>query len=109
MKWWGYFIFGLVSLILAPISALCAFFNPFGLMFQAVADPAVRLLGFNPPTGWSSIGSVMTVNFIWPLTLAPLHWMNFRALHWNTWGYAGLFLVINVMITFTVLLVNSSK
>lgn len=108
MKWWGYLIFGLVTVILAPISALCAFFNPVGLiLLEAIAAPAVRLLGFNPPAGWSSIGSSMVVDLIWPLTLAPLHWLNYRVLRWNTWSYVGLLLIINAVIAFTVLLVNS--
>lgn len=109
MKAWGYFIFGLLTVILAPVSALFALANPVGaILVEAIADPALRLLGFNPPAGWSGIGSVMFVNLIWPLTLAPLHWLNYRILHWNIWSYVGLFLIINAVITSVVLLVNSS-
>ena len=108
MKWRGYLIFGLVTVILAPISALCAFFNPVGLILsEVIAAPVVRLIGFNPPAGWSSIGSSMVVDLIWPLTLAPLHWLNYWVLRWNVWSYVGLFLIVNAVITFAVLLVNS--
>ncbi len=108
MKWWGYLIFVLVSLILAPLSALCTFFNPFSLLFLHLAAPAVRLLGHTPSVdGWSSIGPAMIFNVIWPLTLPLLHWLNFRALRWNAWAYAGLFLVLNVIIAFIVLLLSN--
>ena len=108
MKWRGYLIFGLVTVILVLISALCAFFNPVGLiLLEVIAAPAVRLIGFNPPAGWSSIGSSMVVDLIWPLTLAPLHWLNYSVLRWNVWSYVGLFLLVNAVITFAVLLVNS--
>ena len=109
MKWRGYLFFGLVTVILAPISALCAFFNPVGIVLvEAIAAPIVRLVGFNPPVGWSSIGSIMVVDLIWPLTLAPLHWLNYRVLRWNIWSYLGLFLILNALSAFVVLLVNSN-
>ena len=108
MKWWGYLIFGLVTVILAPMSALFALANPVtGIMIEDIAVPALRFLGFNPPTGWSGIGSDMFVNLLWPLTLAPLHWLNYRVLRWNVWSYVGLVLIINMLIICAVLLVNS--
>lgn len=110
MKWWGYLIFGLVTLILAPLSVLCSFFNPFSLLFLHLAAPAVRLLGYTAAVdGWSGIGNDMAVNLIWPLTLAPLHWLNFRVLRWRAWRYVGLFLIINLISAFVVLLVNSGS
>ena len=108
MKWRGYLIFGLITVILAPISALCAFFNPVGIiLLEGMAAPALRLLGFNSPAGWSSIGSNMFFDLVWPLTLAPLHWLNYSIMRWNVWSYAGLFLIVNTVISFVVLLVNS--
>ena len=109
MKWRGYLIFGLVSVLVAPVSALFALANPVTLiMIEGVAVPALRFLGFNPPTGWSGIGSAMFINLLWPLTLAPLHWLNYRVLRWNVWSYVGLFLITNTLIACAVLLVNSS-
>jgi hypothetical protein len=108
MRWWGYLIFGLVTVIVAPVSALFALANPVtSIMIEDIATPALRLLGFKPPTGWSGIGSAMFVNLLWPLTLAPLHWLNYRVLRWNVWSYVGLILIINMVIACAVLLVNS--
>jgi len=45
----------------------------------------------------------MTVGFLWPLTLAPVHWLNYRILQWKTWSFAGLLLFTNVVLTLLVL------
>ena len=109
MKWWGYLLFCLGSLFLSAISVIFWMFNPFTFVFLYLAAPAVRLLHYDPPVGgFSSLGSVMMVSFLWPLTLAPLHWLNFRVLRWKVWGYVGLLLLANVLIAFAVLLVNAS-
>ena len=49
------------------------------------------------------LGSAMTVGLLWPLTLAPVHWLNYRILQWKTWSYAGLLLFSNVVVTLLVL------
>jgi hypothetical protein len=108
MKWWGYLIFALATAILAPVSALLALANPFsGIFLESIPTPAVRFLGFEPPGGWSGIGPAMYFNFIWPLTLAPVHWLNYKVLRWNIWSYIGLLLVLNFVIACVVLVVNS--
>ena len=111
MRWWGYVVFVILSLGLSVISALCTFFNPLSHAFVLFAAPAMPLFGYDATVhgGFSSIGRQMVVSFLWPLTLAPLHWLNFRLFHWNGWGYAGLFVIVNVIIAFAVLLVNASS
>jgi len=109
LRWWGYLIFGLLSLVLSAISVFFWMFNLLTVVFLHLAAPAVSLLGYDPLVeGWSSLGSTMLVSALWPLTLAPLYWLNFRVLRWKAWGYAGLFLVANVIIAFVVLLKNAS-
>jgi hypothetical protein len=70
-----------------------------------LAPPPLRLLGYHPPVeGWSALGSMMYVGALWPLTLAPLHWVNFRVLRWGALGYAGLLLVANIIIAMVYLI-----
>ena len=78
------------------------------LLFLAAAP--LRLFGFHPPVeGWSALGSVMYAGFLWPLTLAPLHWLNFRALRWGKWSYAGLLLAANVIVAAVVLIAREGS
>jgi hypothetical protein len=51
----------------------------------------------------------MLISFLWPLTLSPLHWLNFRLLHWEKWGYAGVLLLGNLLITALVLMVKEGS
>ena len=51
----------------------------------------------------------MLISFLWPLTLSPLHWLNFRMLRWKKWGYAGLLLLGNLLITALVLMVREGS
>ena len=87
MSWLGYSLFVLLSLVLGVISAFLWMINPFTDLLLILAAPPLRLLGYHPPVqGWSGLGSAMTVGFLWPLTLAPVHWLNYRILQWKTWS-----------------------
>jgi hypothetical protein len=58
--------------------------NPVTALLLLLAAAPLRLFGFHPPVeGWSALGSVMYTGFLWPLTLALLHWLNCRALGWG--------------------------
>lgn len=84
--------------------------NPVTALLLFLAAPPLRLVGYHPPVeGWSALGSVMYVGALWPLTLAPLHWLNFRVLRWKTWGYAVLFLLANVVLASLVLLAREGS
>jgi hypothetical protein len=110
MSWRGYLVFGLLSLLLSVISCFFWMINPFTDVFLLLAAPPLRLLGYHPPVeGWSALGSVMLDGFLWPLTLAPLHWLNFRVLRWKNWGYAGLVLAANVIVAVLVLLAREGS
>src|SRR5882757_9106383 len=105
MSWWGYLIFGFLSLFLSAISAFLWMINPFTEVFLLLAAPPLRLLGYHSPVeSWSGLASAMLVGFFWPFTLAPLHWLSFRRLRWKKWAYAGLLLLTNVIIAVLVLL-----
>ncbi len=96
----SYFIFGLLSLCGAALSVFLWMINPVTDLLLLVAAPPLRLLGYHPPVeGWSGLGGAMWISFLWPLTLAPLHWLNFRLLRWKKWGYAGLLLLGNLLLT----------
>jgi hypothetical protein len=110
MTWRGYLLFGCLTLLLSVISMFFWMINPFTGLFLFLAAPPLRLLGYHPPVeGWSALGSVMLDGFLWPLTIAPLHWLSFRVLRWGGWGYAGLFLVANVIVALLVLLAREGS
>ena len=110
MKWRGYLIFGLLSLFGAALSVFLWMINPFTDLLLLLAAPPLRLLGYHPPVeGWSGLGSAMLISFLWPLTLAPLHWFNFRMLRWKNWGYAGLLLLGDLLITALVLMAREGN
>ena len=100
MRWRGYLIFALLSLVVSALSVVLWMINPVTDVLLLAAAPPLRLLGYHPPVeSWSGLGSAMLISFLWPLTLAPLHWLNYRLLRWNNWGYAGLLLLGNLLIT----------
>jgi len=104
MSWSGYSLFILLSLVLGVISAFLWMINPFTDLLLILAAPPLQFLGYHPPVqGWSGLGSAMTVSFLWPLTLAPVHWLNYRILRWKNWSYVGLLLVSNIVVTLLVL------
>ena len=106
---WYYVIAVLVSIPLAALSVLFTMaFNPPTMLFMAIAAPAVRALGRMPPGGWSSLSPAMWIGAIWPLTLAPLHWINYFVLKGNAWGYCGLFLGVGILTAWIVMLYFSS-
>lgn len=99
MKWPVYLFFTLFSIVLAAVSMFLWMINPVTALLLFLAAPPLRLLGFHPPVeSWSGMGSAMYLGAIWPLTLAPLHWLNFRVLRWGALGYTGLLFVVNIII-----------
>jgi hypothetical protein len=110
MSWRGYLIFALLSVVFAVISMFFWMINPATALLLFLAAPPLRLLGYHPPVeGWSALGSVMYVGALWPLTLAPLHWLNFRVLRWNRWSYAGVLLLANVVVAALVLVAREGS
>jgi hypothetical protein len=110
MKWSGYLIFGVLSLFLSAISVVLWMINPLTDLLLLLAAPPLRLLGYHPPVeGWSGLGSAMLVSALWPLTLVPLHYLNYRVLRWKTWGYIGLLLSANLLITLLLLVANEGS
>jgi hypothetical protein len=110
MKWRSYLVFGLLSLVVSALSVVLWMINPFTDLLLLLAAPPLRLLGYHPPVqGWSGLGSAMLISFLWPLTLSPLHWFNFRLLRWKNWGYAGLLLLGNLLITALVLMAREGS
>ena len=54
MKWRGYLIFGLLSLVVSALSVVLWMINPFTDLLLLLAAPPLRLLGYHPPVqGWS--------------------------------------------------------
>ena len=45
----------------------------------------------------------MWVSFLWPLTMLPLYWLNFRVLRWNKWRYPVLIVAGNFILTLLLL------
>ena len=104
MSWRGYISFGILSLVLAFLSVFLWMINPVTDFLLLVAAPPLCFLGYHPPAqGFSGLGSAMWVSFLWPLTLLPLYWLNFRLLRWNRWRYTGLIVAGNFILTLLVL------
>jgi hypothetical protein len=110
MTWKEYLIFGFLSLLLSLLSVVFWMINPFTDLLLLLAAPSLRLLGYHPPVeGWSGLGSAMLVSALWPLTLLPLHWINFRVLRRKKWGYAGLLFLGNISLTLVVLMTREGS
>lgn len=110
MSWRGYLIFSLLSLCAAALSVVLWMINPVTDLLLILAAPPLRLFGFHPPVeSWSGLGSAMLISLLWPLTLAPLHWLNFRVFRWKKWGYAGCLLLGNLLLTAAVLIAREGS
>ena len=110
MTWLGYIAFGILSLVLAFLSVFFWMINPVTDLLLLLAAPPLRLLGYHPPVqGWSGLGSAMWASFLWPLTLLPLYWLNFRLLGWNRWRYAGLIVIANFVLTLLILVMREGS
>lgn len=104
-----YVLFGLGSMVLAAISGLCSMLNPLTFLVMNLAAPIVRLLQREPSyQGFSAMGTALEISLLWPLTLAPLHYLNYRVLRGNGWGYAGMVVLASFLIAFIVLLRHSN-
>src|SRR6476469_9668981 len=110
MAWRGYLLFALLSVVLAAISMFFWMVNPVTALLLFLAAPPLRMFGYHPPVeGWSALGSVMYVGALWPLTLAPLHWLNFRIFRWGKWRYSGLLLAVNLIVAMLVLIAREGS
>jgi len=103
-------IFGLLSLVVSALSVVLWMINPFTDLLLLLAAPPLRLLGYHSAgAGLVGSGKRYADQLSWPLTLSPLHWLNFRLLRWKKWGYAGLLLLRNLLITALVLMVREGS
>jgi len=48
MRWQGYLIFGLLSLVVSVLSVVLWMINPFTDLLLLLAAPPLRLLGYHP-------------------------------------------------------------
>jgi hypothetical protein len=103
-----YSLFALATVAGAALSGLCSMFNPVTLLLMHMTGWAVSLLGRQPSLGgFSAMGPALAISLIWPLTLAPLHWLSYRLLGWGGWGFLLLFLLVGALTAFVVLFVNA--
>jgi hypothetical protein len=99
MTWRGYLLFGVLTLVLAVVSMAFWMINPVTALLMFLAAPPLRLLGYHPPVGgWSGLGTAIWLGLFWPLTLMPLHWLNFRLLRRGKWTYSGLLFAANLLL-----------
>ena len=105
-----YAIFALVTLFMGPCLVLVTFFFWFVLPFHLVITyllgllvPVVRLLGREPTLDQPGSGPLVGVLFFWPLTLAPVHFLNYRVLGWPGWACLLLMLASAVLVAIVVL------
>lgn len=100
MKWWEYLLFELLCIFLALISTFLWMFNFFTEFLIYAVSPIVRSLDYQINN--ASLSPILAICFLYPLTLAPLHWLNYKILRWNIWTYILLFLLANLIIAFFV-------
>jgi hypothetical protein len=104
-----YLIFGLLTALASVGGVVLWMINPLTWFLHATA-PFVRLLGRNAHAdGWGAFHPMLGLYFLWPLTLAPLHYLNFRALEWPSAGYLGLALAAGFVISFIALWIASDR
>jgi hypothetical protein len=77
--------------------------NPLTL-FLVAATPLVRLFREPPASAVGRFGPLVAVAFLWPLTLAPLHFLGYRVLEWPAPACVGLLLASGFVIALVALL-----
>jgi hypothetical protein len=104
-----YLIFGLVTVLASVGGVVLWACNPLAWFLHATA-PLVRLCGRNAHAdGWGAFHPMLFLYFLWPLTLAPLHYLNFGVLGWPPAAYLGLALASGFAISFVALFVASDR
>ncbi|MBV9126677.1 MAG: hypothetical protein JO117_01185 [Verrucomicrobia bacterium] len=97
MDWRGYLIFGICSLLVAFIGCVAWPLNLVTIALQFLVNlewaPGGHL---TLARNWISPINTPLVSLVWPLTLAPLHWLTYRVLKRRRWAFLGLFLLVNL-------------
>jgi hypothetical protein len=97
-----YVLFALLTLLMGPCLAFFfTFFWSIGLL-----GPLHRLLGSDWPERRDAI---LCALFLWPLTLAPVHFLNFRVLGWPGWACLLLMFASFLLVACAVLLTRSLR
>jgi hypothetical protein len=104
MRGRDYVIFAVLSCLLFGLSVVLWPVNFVTALLIAAGEVPWELRGqLSPASGWNGLGPMMLVSLLWPLTLAPLHWAAYRRLRRGAWGFVGLFVLVNVLLAFVVL------
>ena len=100
MDWRGYLCFGFLSLVLAGLSVVLWPVNFVSalLLWLAGLPWQLRASGLSPASGWGGLGPMMGISVLWPLSLAPLHWLTYRVLRRRGWTFFGLFWLVNLFL-----------
>ena len=110
MRLRDYVIFGCASCLLSALSLLLWPINALTMLFLALGALPWTLAGeLSPASGFGGLRPVIGVSVLWPLTLAPLHWVTYRWLRRRWWTYVGLLLVVNVAFAFVILVLNDNS
>ena len=109
MDWRGYLLFGFVSLLLAAVSVVFWPINFVSRLLIWLAGLPWEWRGrVSPASGWGGLGPMLGISVLWPLTLAPLHWLNYRVLRRGKWTLLGLFWLVNLLLAVGLLIWNYS-
>lgn len=104
MRGRDYVIFAVLSCCLAVLSVILWPINGVTMLLLAAGGVPWELGGqLSPASGWNGLGPAMLVSLLWPLSLAPVHWLAYRRLRWRAWGFVGLLLFVNILLAFAVL------
>jgi hypothetical protein len=104
----SYFIAALGTILFAGISAAFSMtFNPPTVLFMQLSTLLLKQLG-REPSGWASGTPYILVSLFWPLSLVPLHILNFKLLRWGIGGYTALFICTGLLFSFILLISKSN-
>jgi hypothetical protein len=104
MRGRDYVIFAVLSGLLCVLSVVLWPINFVTALLIAAGSLPWELRGqLSPASGWNGLGPAMLVSLLWPLTLAPVHWAAYRRLQRGAWGFIGLFVLVNILLAFVVL------
>ncbi|MBV9128663.1 MAG: hypothetical protein JO117_11325 [Verrucomicrobia bacterium] len=107
MDWRGYLLFGFLSFLLALVGVLLWPINFVSMLLIWLAGLPWEWCGhLSPASGWGGLGPISGISLLWPLTLAPLHWLNYRVLKRRGWMYFGLFWLVNLLLAVGLLVCN---
>lgn len=105
MKWWEYLLLWLASLMLSALSFAFWMFNFITFLLIELTYPVIKAMGNEVNN--ANYGPIVFISVLYPLTLVPVHWLNYKVLRGNIWSYFLLLATLNIIMAFFVMYAHS--